>query len=52
MGGVFVVFLSLLQVYLCWQAYRVLGKLYTSTLFVSVHIQVPYLLCCVAALLW
>lgn len=25
MGGVFIVFLSLLQVYLCWQAYRVLG---------------------------
>lgn len=24
MGGVFIVFLSLLQVYLCWQAYRVL----------------------------
>lgn len=25
MGGVFIVFLSLLQVYLCWQAYLVLG---------------------------
>lgn len=25
MGGVFIVFLSLLQVYLCWQAYRVVG---------------------------
>lgn len=26
MGGVFIVFLSLLQVYLCWQAYRVVGR--------------------------
>lgn len=25
MGGVFIVFLSLLQVYLCWQAYHVVG---------------------------
>lgn len=40
MGGVFVVFLSLLQVYLCWQAYRVLCTY--IPLFVSVHIHVPY----------
>lgn len=47
MGGVFVVFLLHLQIYLCWHAYRVLG-IYLICFCSQTGTEV----CCVAALLW
>lgn len=47
MGGGFVVFLSLLQVYLCWQAYRVLG---TYIPYLCLFTYTYRMLCCYSAL--
>lgn len=48
MGGVFVVFLLHLHIYLCWHAYRVLLGIYLICFCSQTGTEV----CCVAALLW